>query len=628
MSKQPKIGRMMIWAVAGLVFIVNALITRRAIDDGGFVASVSALIATVVLLVPIIAAIWRDLRQARMRMHELVVVAVFASAVLGDFVTSACIALFMLLSIIIEMRTASGAKASLEALARLSPGQARRRRDDGKEEEVDAGDLQVGDKVIVRPGENILADGKITSGRSSVDEANITGESLPVDKAEADQVFAGTLNLTGAFDMTVERAGEDTTIGRVRELILKAEASRLPFVRLIDEYFKYYTPLVLVIAATVLFFTRTEPDSIDRVVALLVVCCPITIILATPAAIVAALAAAARLGVYIKDVNDIESMARTDAFVFDKTGTLTTGVLEVARLAPMTDVESTELLRAAAIAEHGSNHPVALAIQKLAVKVNLKIRAPRELHEEPGRGVHASTEDGSLHAGNLAWMQDNGLAREAFEKIDEAEASGMSLLFVSRDKRPLGWIGISDQPRTDAAGCIGELESSGCRFIAMVSGDRQQVVDNVAGVVGLQNCQGECTPSDKVTYIDDIKDQGYRVAFVGDGVNDGPALATSHIGIAMGAAGSDVAIESATIALMNNELDRLPFLLRLARRLRAVIMQNFSVGGLLIVGGMTLSAMAMLSPILAAVIQVAGALCVAMNSARLIRQGEELEAAQ
>jgi len=222
-------------------------------------------------------------------------------------------------------------------------------------------------------------------------------------------------------------------------------------------------------------------------------------------------------------------------------------------------------------------------------------------------------------------MQDNGLAREAFEKIDEAEASGMSLLFVSRDNQPLGWIGISDQPRTDAADSIGELKSSGCRFIAMVSGDRQQVVDNVAGVVGLENRQGECTPSDKVAYIDDIKGQGYRVAFVGDGVNDGPALATSHIGIAMGAAGSDVAIESATIALMNNELDRLPFLLRLARRLRAVIMQNFSVGGLLIVGGVTLSAMAILSPIIAAVIQVAGALCVAMNSARLIRQGEELE---
>ena len=626
MSKQPKIGRMLVWAVAGFVFIVNALIARQAIDDGGFVASVSALIATVILLVPIVAAIWRDLRQARMRMHELVVVAVFASAVQGDFVTSACIALFMLLSIIIEMRTASGAKASLEALARLSPGQARRRRADGTEEEIETRDMQAGDTLIIRPGENILADGKIAKGRSSVDEANITGESLPVDKAEGDQVFAGTLSLTGAFDMTVERAGDDTAIGRVRELILKAEASRLPFVRLIDEYFKYYTPLVLVIAATVLFFTRAEPDSIDRVVALLVVCCPITIILATPAAIVAALAAAARLGVYIKDVNDIEAMARTDAFVFDKTGTLTTGVLEVARLAPMSDVDSTELLRAAAIAEHGSNHPVALAIQKLAVKVNLKTSAPGELHEEPGRGVHASTEDGSLHVGNLAWMQDNGLAREAFEKVDEAEASGMSLLFVSRDKRPLGWIGVSDQPRTDAADSIAELASSGCRFIAMVSGDRQQVVENVAGVVGLQNHRGECTPEDKVAYIDDIKGQGYRVAFVGDGVNDGPALATSHIGIAMGAAGSDVAIESATIALMNNELDRLPFLLRLARRLRSVIIQNFSVGGLLIGGGVTLSAMAILSPVLAAVIQVAGALCVAMNSARLIRQGEELEA--
>jgi len=621
------IKHMMIWAAAGLLFIINSLVTSRLIEDDGFVSSVSALIAAVVLLLPILAAIIRDLRQARLRMHELVVVAIFASAIQGDFITAACIALFMLLSIIIETRTASGAKASLEALAQLSPGNARRRRDDGSEEEVEGQDLRRGDCVIIRPGENILADGIVSKGRSSIDEANITGESLPIDKSEGDLIFAGTLNLTGAIEMTVEKAGEDTTIGRVRELILKAEASRLPFVRLIDDYFKYYTPLVLVIAATVLFFTRAEPDSISRVVALLVVSCPIAIILATPAAVVAALSAAARLGVYVKDVNDIEAMARTDAFVFDKTGTLTKGILEVARLSPAEGVESTDLLRAAAIAEHGSNHPVARAVQKLAAKVNLTITPPQELHEEPGRGVCATRAEGTIHVGNLAWMRENGVEPDGFHKMDDAEMSGMSLLFVIENKKPLGWIGISDQPRADAAGCLEELRDLGTGYMAMVSGDRQQVVDAIADDVGLEIRKGECTPEDKVTFVNEVKATGYRVAFVGDGVNDGPALATSHIGIAMGAAGSDVAIESATIALMNNELNRLPFLLRLARRLRSVVMQNFGIGGILIIGGVALSALGMLSPIVAAIIQVVGAMGVAMNSARLIRQGEELETA-
>jgi Cd2+/Zn2+-exporting ATPase len=271
----------------------------------------------------------------------------------------------MLISMIIESRTASGVQASLEALAKITPGKASRVLADGSEESVESKDLKVGDLIRVRPGDSILADGVITKGRSSINEANITGESLPVDKGVQNRVFAGTVNLSGVVEVEVEKAGEDTTIGKVRELIMTAEASRLPFVRLIDEYVKYYTPLVVMIAAVVLFFNK-DTDGVNRVVAILVATCPIALILATPTAVVASLSAAARLGVLIKDVNDIEAMARVDAFIFDKTGTLTRGLLEVTTLKPAAGVKNAVLLRAAVIAESGSQHPVAKAVMELA----------------------------------------------------------------------------------------------------------------------------------------------------------------------------------------------------------------------------------------------------------------------
>ena len=625
MTINHKIGRMLTWAVAGLLFLINSFLTLGLIDDGGFVSSLSALIAVIILMIPMIGTVITDLRLGRMRMHELAVLAVLASCVQGDFKTSACIALFILLSIIIETRTASGAETSLETLAKLSPGSAHRLRADGTEEEVEGRVLNVGDLIRVRPGENILADGVIVKGRSSINESNITGESLPVDKVVDSQVFAGTTNLTGVLEINVLKAGDDTTIGKVRELILKAQASKLPFVRVIDEYVKYYTPLILTIAATVLFFNRFENDGLDRVVAMLVVTCPIALILATPAAVVASLSAAARLGVLFKDVNDIEALSRMDAFVFDKTGTLTTGVLEVARLAPVEGVESSELLEAAATAEFGSNHPVAKAVRTLATKVNVKISEPDHLHEEPGRGVRAHIQGDEVIAGNLAWMMENNVQKEDFNELEDAERSGMSLLFIVKHGKPLGWIGLSDKPRNEAGASIQDLDALNIKFMAMISGDRNAVVENVASSLSIDNHKGECSPEDKVTYIKGVKENGYNVAFIGDGVNDGPALATSDIGIAMGAVGSDVALESAQVALMNNDLNRIPFLLQLARKMKVTVLQNFFAGSMIIAGGVTLSAMGKLSPLLAAVFQVTGALGVTMNSARLIRQGEDLE---
>jgi Cd2+/Zn2+-exporting ATPase len=617
-------AQMQRWAVAGLVFIINAFITGAVIDDGGFVSSVSALIALVLLMIPMVRMVLADLKSGKTHMHELVILAVLASCMQGDFTTSACIALFMLFSIIIETRTASGAEASLEALARLAPDKARRLRDDGTEEEIDPSALAIGDRIRVRPGESIVADGEIVDGRSSINEANITGESLPVDKQAGDSVFAGTANLTGLLDFTVVRIGADTTLGRVRELILEAEASRLPFVRMIDRYIRYYTPAILIIAATVLFFNRNEPDGLARVVALLVATCPIALILATPTAVVAALSAAARLGVLIKDVNDIEAMARINAFVFDKTGTLTTGHLEVARLLPAQNVDSAQLLRAAACGGAGSNHPVAGAVRRLAERANVVIEQPGDLHEEPGRGVSATFEGAKLLSGNLKWMEENNIEVAGFKDLQQADESGMSLLFVALGGKALGWIGISDTPRPDAADCVSALRELDVPLVAMVSGDRSQVAATVAGELHIDTHRGDCKPEEKVDYITEIRERGYRVAFVGDGVNDGPALASSNIGIAMGAAGSDLAMESATIALMNNDLNRLPFLVKLSRHMKQAVIQNLAVGGLIVFGGIGLAAAGQLSPIVAALFQAAGAVGVSMNSARLIREGEEI----
>ena len=615
---------MHLWAGAGLVFIINAFVMLYLVDDDRFLASLCGGIAVIILLIPMVRTVLQDLVGKKMKMHELVVLAVLASCIQGDLITSACIAFFMLISMIIESRTASGVHASLEALAKITPGKAIRLKADGSVEEVEGKDLNVGDVIRVRPGDNILADGEIIKGKSSINEANITGESLPVDKAEKSQVFAGTTNLSGVIEIKVLKAGEDTTIGKVRELILSAESSKLPFVRLVDEYVRFYTPLVVMIAAVVLFFNR-ESDGVNRVVAIFVATCPIALILATPTAVVASLSAAARLGVLIKDVNDIEAMARIDAFVFDKTGTLTRGLLEVSCLKPVDGVKNADLLRAAVIAESGSQHPVAKAVMKLADKAKVKTRHAESLHEEPGRGVLAEYKGEKILAGNLAWMTDNKFKQEDFNFSAKKDGVGMSLLFVVRNGKPLGWIGLSDHPREDADQSLKDLKNSGIEYTAMISGDRNSVVKTVQESLTLNDSAGDCTPADKVEKVKEIQQKGYKVAFVGDGVNDGPALATSDIGIAMGAAGSDVAVESSTIALMNNELNRLPFLVKLARKMRLTVLQNFILGGVFILGGISLGAMGSLSPMIAAVLQVIGAIAVVMNSARLIRHGEEIE---
>ncbi|MCG3150624.1 MAG: Cadmium-transporting ATPase [Verrucomicrobiae bacterium] len=606
--------RLFLWICIGTAFVLNAYLADWLYRFNAPVGEVSAAIGAVILMTPILRTAWRDIRRGELRMNELVALAVLAAFVQGDFRTAGVVAFFMLISVVIETRTAEGAHAAIEGLIRLTPTNARRLLASGGEETVAADQLHTGDRIRCLPGDNVPADGKILTGRTTLNESTITGESLPRDKGPQDEVFAGTQNLTGAIEVTVVRVGADTTIGRVRELILGAEKTRLPIMRIIDRYIGYYTPAVLMIAGLVWFFTNDW----NRVIALLVASCPCALILATPSAMVAALSAAARLGILVKDVTDLEGAARLTAFVFDKTGTLTTGQLGVTRLAPCDGVKPSDLLFAAGSAERFSKHPAAIALVALAKEANVTLTEPQDFREEPGQGVIASVTGGQVVSGRASWLKANGVT------VDEVDSEGSSVIFVAQNGRYLGWVGLQDQVRPEAVTALKDLSDLGIRRIAMVTGDRTSVATRVSKEIGCAEFKAECLPQQKVEFVNAVKKDGYQVAVVGDGVNDAPALAAGDTGIAMGAAGSDVAIHSATIALMSNDLRRLPFLVRLSRGARAVIYQNLSVGALFIVLGLSLAGLGLLNPIVAAILHNVGSLIVVFNSARLIRAGEEL----
>lgn len=608
-------------AIVGVIFVINAYVVDWLFQQGSVVASASACIGALILIYPIVVTAVQDLRVGRLSINELVAIAVLAAFASGNYKTAGIVAFFMLMGEIIETRTAEGARLSIESLIKLTPTKARRLKSDGSEEEVAASELTVGDVIRIRPGDNVAADGVIVSGQGSFNEATITGESLPADKKGGDEVFAGTQNLTGVLEIKVNRAGQDTTLGRVRELILAAEKTKLPIMKIVDQYMGFYTPLVLVIGALVWAFTH----DLNRVIAVFVVSCPCAFILATPTAMVAALSAAARLGILIKNVADIELAAKINAFIFDKTGTLTTGQLAVSRLMPLGETKPAELLRVAASAEKYSNHPTAKALAQLAGEAGVPLIEPKDFTETAGRGVKADVGGAKVLVGRAQWLKDNGVDHSFEKSVDLNEAEGWSLIFVARDGRCIGWVGLQDRTRDGAKASLAELKEAGVRRVAMISGDRQAVAARVAAEIGCEEAKGDCLPQNKVEFVRGVRAKGYRVAVVGDGVNDAPALAAGDIGIAMGAAGSEVAIHSATIALMNNDLQRLPFLVKLSRSTRTIINQNFLFGVLFIIVGMTVTSLGYLGPIPAAILHNVGSLIVIFNSARLVRKGEELE---
>lgn len=605
----------------GFLCLLNSLLVDNFFDKGAAVASISSLLGAIILSVPVFGMALRDIRKGTLSINELVSLALLATFAQGDYLTAGLVAFFMLLAEIILNRTAVGARASIASLIQLTPDVAIRMNSDGSTDEIKTRDLAAGDIIRVKPGDNIPADGIVISGISSVNQATITGESLPVDKTDGDEVFAGTSNLNGVLEIRVSQVAEKTTIGQVRDLIIKAEQTKLPLMRIIDQYMGYYTPLVLVISAMVWLFTK----DMNRVITVMVVMCPVAFVLATPSAMVAALSAASRLGILIKNVADLEAAGRITGFIFDKTGTLTTGELAVQRLVPMGDIQPAELLLLAGSAESFSNHPTAKALVKLAKEAQVELEEPKEFREVTGKGVKAIVKGAHISVGRGKWLNESGVEFDIESVVDLDETEGFSLIFVAKNNQLIGWVGLRDQTRDQAQSALTKLEELNVKRIAMVTGDREPVAKRVASEIGCREVSADCLPQDKVDFVDNIKKQGFRVAVVGDGVNDAPALAAGDLGIAMGAAGSEVAINSATIALMNNDLTKLPFLVQLSRTTRRVINQNFLLGLLFILGGLVLAAAGYLNPVIAAVFQNAGSLLVVFNSARLVRQGEAMD---
>ncbi|MBE6355640.1 MAG: cation-translocating P-type ATPase [Lentisphaerae bacterium] len=608
------------FALVGGILTANSFILNALLPGQEFAANMSALAGAFILALPIIITAVKDLIKGKVYMNELVALAILAALVKADFQTAGIIAFFLLVTIIIETRTASGAQRSIEELIKLTPNTANLIGEDGSEKEVAAQDLHVGDRIRIRPGENFPVDGQIVSGESTVNQASITGESVPVEKVAGDDVFAGTQNLTGAVDVIVTKVGGDTTLGKVKEMIMQAEASRTPVVRIIDRYAGYYTPTVLMIAWITWWFS----GNIDSVIAFLVIACPCAVVLATPTAVVAAVAAAARLGIFIKNISHLELASRITAFVFDKTGTLTDGLLSVVKLQGVEGVSPAELLRCAASVEQFSNHPTAQAIIKLAREAELELDEVSGFAEEHGKGVTGSINGEVCRIGRANWMRDHGLN---VPETDPEEAAGMSVVYVCRNGQLLGWIGFRDKIRKESPVMLSDLKRLGVRYCAMVTGDRQSVAEEVAAQLSIDEFKSGCLPETKVEFVENVK-HDHVVAVVGDGVNDAPALAAGDLGIAMGAIGSDIAINSASVALMTNDLRRIAMLLFLAKKSQVIINQNLIFGMLFVFGGMILSIVGLMTPIWAAVIHAGSTLVIVFNSARLVRTGEELTLAE
>ena len=607
-------------ALIGGAMIANSYFLKLFFPDQIFAAELSAMIGAVVLTIPIFITAFKDLMHGRVHMNELVALSILASMTQGNFASAGIIAFLLLIGIIIESRTASGAQRSIEELIKLTPHTATVITENG-EEVVDANRLQRGDIILVRPGENFPADGQITKGTTTVNQASITGESLPVDKDIRNDVFAGTMNLTGAVEVKVTKIGEDTTLGKVQELILAAEQTQTPIVRIIDSYAGFYTPTVLMIAGLTWWFFK----DMNSVVSVLIISCPCALVLATPTAIVAAVAAASRLGILIKDVGDIEVAAKIKAFVFDKTGTLTEGKLSVAHLSPARDIEPANLLRIAASIEVSSNHPVAFALRQLATSIDVKIDKNSDSKEIHGKGMETIIKGRCFRAGRKKWLQELGIDFSGLNKDKTESEEGMSIIYVADEMKIIGWIGFKDTIRAEAADAIRDISNLGIKHCAMITGDRESVARIVADKLGINEVQAECLPDGKVDFVKKTKER-LPVAVVGDGVNDAPALASGTLGIAMGAIGSDIAINSASIALMNNDLRRIPMLVKLARHSRVIMYQNIALGLMFVFGGISFSIFGVIPPIAAAFIHTISTLVIIFNSARLVRIGEELTA--
>ena len=593
-----------------------------------------SLIAAVMGTVYIVYGALRALLQRQIGADLALAQASLAALVLGQPFVAAEVVFIALLGEVLEAWTFSRTRRALGRLVEQTPRTARVRRD-GQEIEVPAHHVAVGDRVIIGPGERIPVDGSVASGRSTVDQSALTGESLPIDKGPGDSVFTGTMNQFGAIEVDTQKVGDETTFGQVLKLVAQARRRKARLEKMADRLAKYFLPVVeLVAGATLLWgYLAGWPDVWSRVVAVLVVACPCGLVLATPAAMLASMAWLARHGILIKGGSAIESLARCDTFAFDKTGTLTKGSPHFTSLVVTGGRSADEVLRLAASAEAASRHPLAAAVIEEARRRSLPLFEPRDSTLLPGAGVTAQcARDGeTIHhvmVGNRRLLAEGGRELDSSTEaiLAELDARGETALIVVIDGEVAGLIGVHDTIRPEAHDVIHDLRHLKIKEIAILTGDREPAARAVARRVHADIVLAELLPADKARWIDERRQAGRRVAMVGDGINDAPALAQADAGIALGGVGADLAAEAGDLIVLGDPLRVLPDLLSLSRKTVAIIRQNiigFAFG---------LNAVAMLSatfgilgPVAAAILHQIGSLLVLLNSMRLLVFGDWAE---
>ncbi len=544
----------------------------------------------------------------------LISIAMIASIAIGEMFAAGEVAFIMAIGAILEDRTVERAKKGIKRLISLAP-ETGRRISDGKEEIIPAEHIHKGDLLRVLPGEAVPADGDIVAGNTSIDQSIITGESLPVDKAMGDGVFCGTINRFGSIDICVTQIGENSSLRKLIRLVQEAENNKAPMQRLVDKWAAWLVPIALAIALITYFATM----DITRAVTILVVFCPCALALATPTSIMAAIAQATKHGVIIKSGEALENMGKVDIIAFDKTGTLTHGNLTVSDMISFDNtLPATELLRLTASAEARSEHPLGKAIVSYAKEQGAALSEVDSFRMIPGKGVSVNMDGKRLLCGNIAFLAGSGATAGETElaALERLRKQGKATIIIARENTIIGIAALSDTLRPSAKTMIKELRAVGAEAL-LLTGDHAQTADYFAAQVGINDVHSELLPEHKVEQIHAMQQAGHNICMIGDGVNDAPALKIASVGVAMGSMGSDIAIEAADIALMGDDITKIPYLKRLSNATVRLIKANITLSMAINFVAIILSVLGVLGPISGALVHNAGSVLVVLNAALL-----------
>jgi Cd2+/Zn2+-exporting ATPase/Cu+-exporting ATPase len=578
--------------------------------------NIASAAAMIIAGYPLVKKAIIDLRAKTISADVFMALGAVAAALIGDFLASAVIAFFMLIAEYLDKLTMDKARRALDELIKLSPKSARIVKD-GREIEIAIEEIRKGDTVIVKPGERIPVDGRIIEGSSFINQAAITGESMPVEKGIGDEAYTATINDAGLLKIKATHVGNDTTLAKIIHLVEEAESAKAPVQKIADRFAAWFTPSILLIAGLTFLITR----NIAYAIAVIVVACPCTVAVATPLAIVAGTGKAARRGIIIKGGIHLETLAKIDTVVLDKTGTITIGEPRITDIKAFAEHNEKEILLMAAVVERYSEHPLAKAIIKRAGSEGLRIPEPEDFQVIPGRGIIARYNGSSVLLGSRELLKDGriNLNHEMESYMKAREEEGKTALLIAHDSEVCGVISVADVVRKESKDAITELRQAGIKDIVMLTGDNWRTAKAIGVQVGIDNIEAELMPEDKVRKVQELMANGKKVAMVGDGINDAPALAAADVGIAMGVAGTDVAIEAADVALMRDDWRQIPEAIKIGRKTFGVIRQNLAIGILFNIIGVTLAATGIITPMMAAVAHVLPDLVVFANSARLIR---------